>query len=218
MIKEEIVSFVRGFLPREDETGRWHYRFLEAVVEKVIVEMYADLYKINPLLVDKYTQAYGVTTPIAITLEASSGIYYSTLPVQIVSLPDKQSGVRHIYATSQMSGRGGNMFVPMDAREADLIFSTDVASVSAKIGYRTRQDTRVDYWNTNAVVRTFGVRMDLLIPFSVYADSDVVLIPELSEKEGGTFIQRVLKELQIVPPAELSDDNAPAKEQSNTKQ
>jgi hypothetical protein len=106
----------------------------------------------------------------------------------------------------------------MDAREADLIFNTDVAVVSSKIGYRTRQDTRVDYWNMSSAVRATGVRLDLLIPFSVYADDDVVLIPELSEKEGGTFIQRVLKELQIVPPADLEDTNAPAKEQTNTKQ
>ena len=214
MIKKEIISFVKGFLPLEDATQRYHSRWLKAVIERILVEMYADLYHINPLLVDKYTMQYGVTTPIAISLETSSGIYYSTLPVQIVTLPDKQSGVRRIYSAVQ----GSNMFVPMDAREADLIFNTDVAIVSGKIGYRTRQDTRVDYWNTNAVVRNTGVRMDLLVPFSVYLDTDVVQIPELSEKEGGSFIQRVLKELQVVPPAELSDDNAPAKEQSNNRQ
>jgi hypothetical protein len=214
MIKKEIISFVKGHLPLEDATQRFHNRWIISVIERTLIEMYADLYKINPYLLDKYTVQYGVTTPIAITLEASSGIYYSTLPVQIVNLPDKQSGCRHIYSAVQSS----NMFVPMVAREADIIFNTDVAIVSGKIGYRTRQDTRVDYWNTNAVVRNAGVRVDLLIPFSVYLDTDVVQIPELSEKEGGTFIQRVLKELQIVPPADLEDTNAPSKEQANTKQ
>jgi hypothetical protein len=214
MIKEEIISFVRGFTPREDKTQRFHLRFLEATIERVLITMYSDLYKGSPHLIDLYTKSYGELTPIPISLEVATGIYYSTLPVNIVNLPCKNSGVRHIYTVAQL----GNTFVPMDAREADLIFNTDVAVVSSKIGYRTRQDTRVDYWNMSSAVRAAGVRLDLLIPFSVYADDDVVLIPELSEKEGGTFIQRVLKELQIVPPADLEDTNAPAKEQTNTKQ
>jgi hypothetical protein len=224
MIKKEIISYVKGFLPREDKTQRYHSRFVEAVCEKVIVEMYNDLFKINPLLLDKYTKQYGVTTPIAISLESSSGLYYSTLPVQVVSLPDRASGVRHIYPVTQ----SGNQFVPMDAREADIISNTDVAIVTSKIGYRVRQDTRVDYYNTNAVIRSAGVRMDLLIPFSIYADTDVVLIPELtnsdapssrygSKQPAATFIERVLGLLGVVPPAELADTNAPPDTKQNSK-
>lgn len=213
MIKREIVSLVRNLLPKEDKVSKYHERFLVATIEKVLLEMYADLYAIRPSLLDNYTKTYGATTPIVISLEASSGIYYSTLPVTICNLPSKNSGLRHIYPIAQT----GNQFQPMDAREADLIFNTDVAVVSSKIGFRVRQDSRVDYWNTNAVVRVAGVRMDLLIPFSQYLDTDVVNIPEFTEKQGGTFAQRVLTLLGVVPPVDLIDNNAENKQQTNSK-
>ena len=210
MIKEEIISFISGHLPQIDTTNRFHYRFIEAECEKVLGEMLTDLWRVNPLAVGRYTKTYGVTSPIAISLEAVSGMYYSTLPVQVYHLPDKASGVRAVYPLSQT----GNTFMPMDAREADLIFNTDVAVVTGKIGYRVRQDKRVDYYNTNAVIRGQGVRMDLLPVFSEYADTDVVLIPDLSEKEGGSFLKRVLENLGVIEAVDLKDDNA---DQSNTK-
>lgn len=203
MTKQEIISYVKGFVPREDSTQRWHTRFVTAVIERVLIEMYADLYKINPSLVDLYTKQYGVTTAITIRTEAISGLIYSTLPVNIVNLPCKASGVRHIYPLLNT----GNVFQPMDAREADLIFNTDVATVTKKIGYRVRQDSRVEYYNMNATILAAGVRMDLLVPFSVYTDTEVVLIPELGDKEGGSFLNRVLPLLGVVPPAQLDDSN-----------
>lgn len=213
MNKEEVLSWVKGFLPREDKTSRFHLRFVEAVCEGVLKEMYQDLYKTNPHLIDNFTKTYGADTPILVSIEPSSGIYFSTLPSPIINLPCKGSGVRHIYPKVQT----GNVFVPMDAREADLIYNTDVAVVTSKIGYRTRQDTRVDYYHMSGSIIASGVRMDLLIPFSAYLDADIVNIPELGEKEGGSFIDRVLKVLQVVPPADLIDDNAPTKGKQNTK-
>jgi hypothetical protein len=214
MIKTEVLSYIKNTVGVVDPTQEYHLRYLEAVVESVLKEMYSDIYKLNPLLLDLYTKQYGVTTPVAISLENSTGIYYSTIPCKIINLPCKSSGVRHIYPLVHT----GNQFVPMDSREADLIFNTDIAIVTSKIGFRTRQDTRVDYWNTNAAVRASGVRMDLLIPFSEYADTDVVMIPELTDAQGGTFIMRCLKVLQVVPPTDLSDDNnATQKAKQNTK-
>ena len=210
MIKSEIISYVKGQTPREDKNQRFHNRYLEAVIEGVIKEMYSDLYKINPGLLDLYTKTYGNVTPVAVSLERTTGIYYSTLPVNIINLPCKSSGVRQIYPLTKSTG---NIFQPMDATEADLIFNTDVAVVTNKVGYRVKQNSRVDYYNMNASIISSGVIMDLLIPFSVYADTDVVLIPELTEKEGGTFIDRVMKVLGLVPPADLQDDNAAPKAQ-----
>ncbi len=212
MIKEEVVSLIMGHLVGIDKTSRWHPRFVEAEIERVIEEMLNDLWKIDRLAIDKYTTTYGVTSPIAIAQEAVSGIYYSTLPVNVYHLPDKASGVRHVYPLAQT----GNVFQPMDAREADLVFNTDVAIVTSKIGYRVRQDKRIDYYNTNAVVRGTGVRMDLLPVFSELSDSDVVLIPDLGDKDGGGFLKRVLGALGVIQEKDLIDDNSGAKE-LNTK-
>lgn len=204
MIKTEVISYIKALIPREDSTQRYHDRILEAVIEKVIIEMYQDLYKINPRLLSQYTKQYGETTPIAIQTDNNTGIYYSALPVKIVSLNCKSSGVVHIFPVVNT----GNVFQPMDSTEADLLFNTDVAVVSNRIGYKVRQDTRVDYWNMNSTILGTGVRMSLLVPFSVYGDEDVVMIPELGEREGGSFVNRVLTVLQVIPPADLKDDNA----------
>lgn len=213
MIKQEIVSLVKNEVGVIDPTAQFHPRVLEAVIEDTLREMYGELYQKNPRLLDNYTKQYGTTSPVAVTLEATTGIYYSTLPEKIINLPCSGSGVRHIYTTA----RSGNTFVPMSAVEADLVYNTDVASVSTKIGYRVRQDTRVDYWNTSATVRTNGVAMDLLIPFSAYLDDDVVMIPESTTKEG-TFLARVLQKLSVVPQPELLDKNAAPTQEKKNKQ
>lgn len=200
---------VMSALQRNDKTQRYHPRVLEVTIENVLKEMYCDLYKANPRLLDNHTKTYGATTPVAVSFEQSSGIYYSTLPAPVVNIPSKASGVLHIYPLLQT----GNVFVPMDAREADILFGTDVATVTNKIGYRTKQNNRVDYFNMNATIEAAGVRMDLLIPFSSYTDSEYVNIPELSEKEG-SFMARVLTVLAGIPPVDLKDDNAEAKEQN----
>lgn len=221
MIKKEILSTIINLLPKEDKTGKYHPRFIEAVIENVLIGMYKQVYERNPRLVDNYTVQYGETTAIDITLDAVTGIYYSTIPARIVSLPCKNSGVRRIYSFDQTDASNDatyyNAFVPMDSTEADMIFNTDIAIVTSKIGYRVRQDTQVDYYNTNAFVRAAGVRMDLLIPFSVYTDTDVVHIPEFSEKEGGSFTQRVLQVLGVIQPKDLKDNNSPAMAQANNQ-
>ena len=215
MEKQEIVSMIKNFVGRIDTTQKFHPRFLESVIERTLIEMYSDLYKVSPRLVDLYTKQYGSLT---ISKNNSTGAYYTTLPANIVNLPCKASGVRHIY----LMGNSGNVFMPMDAREADLIFNTDVAVVSTKIGYQVRENALVEYWNAAGLfAQTPTLLMDLLIPFSEYEDSDVVLIPELTDAQGGTFIKRVLGILQVVPDADLNDDNAnPAKDNNkpNIKQ
>ena len=213
MIKKEIVSLVRQHLNKIDKTKMYHERVLIAECEKVLNEMYHQLYQTKPRLLDNYTKTYGADTAIAISQESNSNIYYSTLPANIVNLPCKSSGVLHIYPVAQT----GNIFVPMDSTEADILFNSDVAVVTDRIGFRARQDSRVDYWNMTSAILATGVRMDLLIPFSVYADTDVVNIPEFGEKEGGTFLQRVLTALAVIPPTDLLDNNAVSEQPTNNK-
>lgn len=212
MTKQEIISWIRGFTVREDQTARMHERWLIAVIEDVLKEMYGELYKATPKLLDLYTKSYGTTTAVTVIFDSANEIYYSTLPATIINLPSKSSGVLHIYPKVNT----GNIFHPMDSREADLVFNTDIGTVTTKIGYKVKTDSanmRVEYYNMNTTVRDTGVRMDLLIPFSVYSDTDIVLIPDPVTKEGTTFKDRVLTALQVVPPAELIDANAAPKEQ-----
>jgi len=131
------------------------------------------------------------------------------LPVAIVPFRDKASGVRRISTISQSS----MTFFPIDAREVDLLYSGGLATTANnKIGYVVNQTT-VDYYEMTVAIAAQGVRMDLIQPFSVFADTDTVLLPEFVGGELA-FLDRVIKSLGTVTPFEQSDDNAEKIEQN----
>ena len=204
MIKQELRSIIFNHLQKLDKTGKYHPQLIDRDIEKVLGEMYLEAYKRNPLELQRYTKGYGYTSPIAISLEASSGLYYSTLPVKILAFPDKASGVRRISTPIQ----GGLTFVPMDQREMDYIQKGgNVNSVTTTVGYVVTPE-RVEYYKPTGTVLLSGVRMDIMVPFSQLADTDTLLIPDEKDDQGQTFIQRVLALLGVIPPIDLKDDNS----------
>jgi len=204
MTKQELRSYVFNSLPKLDSTNKFHQRYLDATVEKVLNEMFWDLFAIDPHAIQRYTVRFGTTTAVAVTYSNTLGIYYSTIPTSMIPLPDKSSGIRRISTISQ----GGMTFFPMDSREMDLVNNGSyVDTVTSKIGYVVGQ-TQVDYYGMTAAIAAVGVRMDILQRFSAYSDTDTVLIPELRDSQGVDFMDRVRKVLMVLPPVEQRDDNA----------
>jgi hypothetical protein len=210
MIKAELRSLIAGLVPRFEETVRYHPRFLDAAIEKALSEFYNLIFLRNPLELQLYTKQFGYTVPITINLEAGTGLRYANYPlmadgvtnVTTISIPDKASGCRRISTIAQ----GGITFYPIDAREMDLLGEgcyTD--TITAKIGYCARRD-RIEFYNMSAAVIASGCRMDLLVPFSKYEETDTVLVPELTGDEGMGFTDRVLKILEGVKPLELLEN------------
>jgi hypothetical protein len=204
MRKDEIRSIVRNTLPRYDKGGRWHDNYIDAIIEKVIAQMYNEVWAVNPLNLQRYVKQYGYSTALVVSTEPGTGIKYTTLPESIVPFQDKLSGVRRISTFAQ----GAVTFFPMDAREIDLVANGSFFNtVTSKTGYAVNQ-TRVEYYNMSAAVEAVGVRMDCIIPFSKYDDDDEVKIPEVADPQAGeTFMDRVLKVLGIVQPVDVRDDN-----------
>jgi hypothetical protein len=213
MRKDEIRSLIRNTALKIDKTAIFHDRYIDATVEKVLASLYEDIWRFNPLNLQRYTKSYGYTVPIIVSTEVATGIKYSNLPESILVFQDKSSGVRRISTPAQ----GAMMFFPMDFREIDLATNgCYFDTVNTKVGYAVNQ-TRVEYYNIPTSIVTSGVRMDLIVPFSKYLDSDEVKIPEITDKDGQTFIDKVLKILGVVQPPDLIDDNAspePAKRNS----
>jgi cell division protein FtsI/penicillin-binding protein 2 len=208
MRKDEIRSLVKNSLPKLDKVAKFHDRFIDASVEKVINQLYAESFANDKLSLQKYIKQYGYTVPLTVSLEASTNIYYTTLPAMIVPIDDKASGVRRISTIAQ----GGFTFFPMDAREHDFMRSGSyVNTVTSKIGYLVNQ-TRIEYFNMSAAIVAQGVRADLLVPFSVYDDSDTVLIPETTDKNGIPFVDMVIRVLMSLPPTDMLDNNENAKQ------
>lgn len=203
MIKSEIRSMVFNLLKKLDTKAQFHPRFLDSVIESVISEMMWELYALDPHALQRYTVTYGRTTAVAISYEATTRLYYSTLPAKIIPFPDRCSGVRRIHPVSQSSGM---RFYPMDFREMDLIQSSSYFNeVSDMVLYAVNQD-RVEYYNMPAALVASGLRMDIIQPFSQYADTDTVLIPEFRDGEGLSFDDRVKRKLATIPPVDLSED------------
>ena len=214
MIKSEIRSLIKNELPKFDKTSKYHPRFLDAAIEKVINELYTDVFKENPLGLQRFTKPYGYDTALAVSTDAVIGLAYTTLPAKIVPFTDKASGVRRVSTVIQ----GGLTFFPMAQNEMDYVLSgSNVDSVSTRIGYAVTQE-RVEYYNMTATVSSAGVRMDLIVPFSVYADTDNVLIPEITDRQGETFVDKVLKMLGVIGPVDLADDNADKEQPQNNRQ
>ena len=204
MIKQEIVSTVVNRLQKYDKTAKYHKRVVEAECESVLNQMYNEVFMMSPLSLQRFVKGYGYTTPLTVLSEVSTGIYYTTLPENIVPIPDKASGVRRVAPATQ----SGTRFYPVDQREWDLLLSGSFTNfVKNKIGYCVTP-TRVEYYGMTGAIITSGVRMDLLIPFSEYTDNDVILVPEHTDKNGMGFIDRIVLRFQERPPVDLSDDNS----------
>ena len=206
MIKSEFRSLVMGHLDKINEAVKYHHRFVDAAIEKGLNEFYNVIFLRNPLELQRYTYSLGYTTAIPVALEAPTGLYYSNFPTgyTYVPFPDKASGVRRVSTPSQ----GGTLFHPMDTRELDLVSHGHyVDSVTGVIGYVVRR-TRVEYYNITAAVIASGVRMDVVIPFSQYADTEFVPLPELTGNEGQGLIERIVSTLSGVRPIELNENKS----------
>lgn len=203
MIKEEIRSLIRNLLPKIDQDNKYHPRLIDAAIEKVLAEMYNEIWVVDPLSLQRFCKRYGGTTPIAVSYDANAQVYYSTHPAKFIPFMDRASGVRRVTTKVQ----GGLTFFPMDQREVELVHSgVNVKAVNNKIGYIVTPE-RVEYYDMTVAVSTVGVRMDLIVPFSVYAETDTVLIPEVRDGEGKGFVGRVLEVLGVIQPPDTVDDN-----------
>lgn len=203
MIKSEIRSAVLNGLRRFDKVAAYHPLVLDNACEAVLNVMYNEVFRMSPHSLQRFCKQYGYSVALPVLSEASTGIYYTTLPEKIVYFPDRASGCRRIAPATQT----GSMFFPMDQREWDLALGgMYINSAKDRIGYIVTP-TRVEYYGITGAIITSGVRADLIIPFSKYADTDVVLYPEHTLEDGSGFINRVIARLKDKPVVDLIDNN-----------
>jgi hypothetical protein len=96
---------------------------------------------------------------------------YSTLPERIINFPDTSAGVRKILSLDA----DDIDFVPVPAHFFQLEDNLDLCGVDASVGYVVRTN-KVEYSKSLPLpVKT--VRMELVIPFSQWADTDDIPFP-----------------------------------------
>ncbi len=205
MVKAEVRSTIKNFLNKYPQGSEYHDEVVDRAIERVINQLYTASFLRDPHSVNRYVKRFGGTTALTVNYDASAGIYYTTYPsgYSYVPLPDKASGIRRVTTVAQ----AGIRFFPMDQREMELVDdSVCVSGVSNKIGYVVTQD-RIEYYDMTAAIATAGVRMDMLVPFSDYADTDEVLIPDIPGETGDSFVNMTLAILGVIVPQETKDDN-----------
>jgi len=202
MVKSEIRSLVKNALRRYDKLALSHDKVIDANCEAVLNVMYNEVFRMSPHSLQRFVKTYGNDAALTVLTEDSSGIFYVTLPENIVYFPDRASGVRRVATSTQTTIK----FYPMDQREWDLIGSGYAGTVKDKIGYIVTP-TRVEFYGMTTEVRDAGVRMDLIIPFSKYLDTDTVLYPEHTLDDGSGFIDRVVMRMRDKPEVDLLDNN-----------
>ena len=210
MQKQAIRSLIRNSLPKYDKAGRFGDRYINRAIEKVIAGLYEEVWRMNPLNLQRYTKQYGYSTAITINTDLTTGRVYCTLPASIVPFQDRLSGCRRISTITQ----GAAKFFPVDPREMDLLANGSYSdTVTNMIGYSVGQN-EIEFYNMSPAIQAQGVRMDLIVPFSEYDEDEEVKIPEIETSAGTrynassqSFVDKVMQILGIAPKVDTKDDN-----------
>lgn len=206
MTKGEMRSSIQGALRRIDKTAKFHDALIDRAIESSMNQFLYDIYRKDPRDLDIYTKEYGTEAPVAITENESTEEYYSNIPVPYVALPEKNSGIRYVVAHN----RDHTKFYPMSTREMLLARSSYVGSSTSEGGepftrnFYAVQGQKLIYFQMNSDVASEGVRIGIVVPFSVYADSEEVNIP--FGQDDKVFIS-VMQKLMQQQPVDQRDNN-----------
>ena len=204
MTKAEIISFVQNKLKKIDKTNKYHDVVVEKAITLAFNEGYSTIFDQDPRLLDNYTKTFGgAGTPIAIAENSDTGIYESTLPSIYVPFRDKHSGVRHVATVAVSDFK----FFPASKKEFEILPNTLAGELNPNdpIGYYVVRSATLEYFGVTSAIASAGCRMDIVIPFDQYADTDQVLIPFAKDMQLVTLVTESLKD---IPPVDLEDNNA----------
>lgn len=205
MTKNDMRDAVRGALRKLDKTAKYHDGIIDAFIEQSMNQFLYDLYNKSPMDLDIYIREYGTEVALPIAENVSTEEYYTQLPAAYVALPEKNSGIRYVIGHD----RDHTMLYPMSLRERILATTSYVGANTSEDGdpftrsFFTVSGSRIIYFQTNSSLRSAGVRIGILIPFSEYGDTDEVHVP--FGQEDKVFIS-VLQKFQQ-PQVDLRDNN-----------
>ena len=175
--KQQIIDTVYNDLRRVKPHANYPRPLVEHNIAKAWNQILYDAFRKDLSFFGFYAKLYEA---IAVTLDASTGVYVSTLPVAIVQLPDKSAGVRRVSPATTT----GLKFAPLSEDLMELKDNLEVGRVaSSTIGYVVRYD-RVEYdSNMTVAIAAAGVKMSLVVPFDVYGRTENLPIPSGKDKD-----------------------------------
>jgi hypothetical protein len=174
MIKKiELIELIRHRLegePRTKHLGKVHPEIIAFNIGLTYKSLVSQILQKRTVDPDPFIKEY---TDVSVSLDATTGDYYSTLPANIIMLPRRAaSGVISVRPNDDTAIE----YVPITNGQLKVSDGLEVNLVDDVVGY-TYKNNRVEYQGMTATIAANDVRMELVIPFEDMADTDEVNIP-----------------------------------------
>src|SRR6056297_90169 len=198
--KKKLIELIKHRLEGESETknlGKLHPVVIEYNIGRTYNTLVTDAIRRNVDNADTFAVEY---QSVAISQDASTEIYYSTLPANIIIIPKKaESGV----VTIQSMTNRAIQFVPITNGQWKVMDGLEVDSIDDVVGY-TFKNGRVEYYNMTSTIALSAVRMELVLPFEEYDDDDDVPI---QSGYDDLLFEQVVKKLIGLPDSDNLNNN-----------
>lgn len=206
-ILEKILHVLNGGDSMADQAAVYH----PAMVAEMIGESYENIIaanlaspqsKTDNFRLDNFTKAY---TPVPVQYDVLRMEYYSTLPVEILSLPS-QKGVRFISPVHDQSYQ----YIPRSNNASVVYSALEVSEVDDTPKYYV-EDGKV-FYAFPGVVPT-EVLMKLCPAFTALGDNDEIELPTISTRQGLiTIYDDVVRRFRTMPPQDLTNNANPVQQ------
>ena len=204
MTKAQIIEVVRNHISGGSVVGdilhKTDKRVIELYIDIAYKDMIYEVFKKDQAGLSLYVKTF---KDVTVSQDTDTEVWTATISASVVQLPGTASAIRRI-----STNKGETLeFVPVDAEIAESIGMLDVSDVNINsvIGYCLRNNNLIEFINFPASMSATKLRIDALISFSSYANTDEVY---LASGQANVLLQGVIGLLTGRPVVDLKNNNA----------
>jgi len=196
MTKQNLIDLIIHRLAGGDlvpeQIGKFHPGVVEKFVDTIYSAILYSIYRSNDSSLDLYTKQYSV----AVSTDTVVNRNYITLPAPVVELPDNK-GIRMITAKQDHS-----FSIPVVSQQFLAAFNGMDIRFMHEDPFAWSVGNRIYFHNLDADMTS--LYLTIVVPFSTYADSDVINIPS---SKGMDLVDMVFQAMIKVPEEDVANDN-----------
>ena len=198
MQSQQYIDLIKNIVSPVDKTGRFHKENIKYVIDLVYSQMLTQFSEDVIKNIDHFSKEYASQT---VTLDGTSGLYYTDIPTPVVSIPTVASGIRYINTDNGMALD----FVPTTEREQYYMDGLTTQLVDTNIGWWVKGDKIWYNESMTSAIAASGVRLVVIPMFSGFDATDTVNVPGGRSQE---LVERVLALIAPTAPVDLKANNA----------
>jgi hypothetical protein len=200
MVKKQLIELIRGRImdgsASIDRLKEADPRRIELAIAAVLNTIFYDAFRNHSSNLDTYSKKY---KNVAVTLDSTTNIYYSTLPANVVQFPRVSDGIMHINTM-----KGVNVtFVPLKDDDTEMMYGIESDLIDDVIKY-IRKGNIVEYYNFDLTIT--AVRMDLVVDFTEWDMDEDIPIPSGQDMNIVNMVTQYLK--QDIRPTDLLNNES----------